>query len=67
VPLRTASSQTGILIVGDCTPGTQTTSGFATERSLAGSRVAYDPLTGKPVVIWSQGEANAGFQIVAGP
>jgi hypothetical protein len=47
--------------------GTQTTSGFATERSLAGSRVAYDPLTGKPVVIWSQGEANAGFQIVAGP
>jgi hypothetical protein len=47
--------------------GTQTTSGFATERSLAGSRVAYDPMTGKPVVIWSQGEANAGFQIVAGP
>jgi hypothetical protein len=46
--------------------GSQTTSGFATERSLAGSRVAYDPLTGKPVVIWSQGEANAGFQIVAG-
>jgi hypothetical protein len=45
----------------------QITSGFATERSLAGSRVAYDPLTGKPVVIWSQGTATAGFQIVAGP
>jgi hypothetical protein len=45
----------------------QVTSGFATERSLAGSRVAYDPLTGKPVVIWSQGTAAAGFQIVAGP
>jgi hypothetical protein len=43
------------------------TSGFATEPSLAGSRVAYDPLTGKPVVIWSQGTAAAGFQIVAGP
>ena len=46
--------------------GTRTTSGFATEPSLAGSRVAYDPLTGKPVVIWSQGTASAGFQIVAG-
>jgi hypothetical protein len=47
--------------------GTRTTSGFATERSQAGSRVAYDPLSGQPVVIWSQGEANAGYQIVAGP
>jgi len=44
----------------------QITSGFATEPSLAGSRVAYDPLTGKPVVIWSQGTPG-GFQIVAGP
>ena len=45
----------------------QMTSGFATEPSLVGSRVAYDPLTGKPVVVWSQGTARAGFQIVAGP
>ena len=47
--------------------GSQTTSGFATERSLAGSRVAYDPLTGGPVVIWSQGASATGYQIVAGP
>ena len=47
--------------------GSQTTGGFATERSQIGSRVAYDPLTGKPVVIWSQGEATSGYQIVAGP
>jgi hypothetical protein len=39
---------------------------LATENSAVGSRLAYDPLTGKPVVIWSQGTA-AGFQIVAGP
>jgi len=31
------------------------------------SRVAYDPLSGQPVVIWSQGTPAAGFQIVAGP
>ena len=47
--------------------GTRTTSGFATERSAVGSQVAYDPLTGKPVVIWSQGNATAGYQVVAGP
>ena len=40
--------------------------GLATERSLVGSRVAYDPLTGRPVVIWSQGDHDAGYQIVAG-
>ena len=33
---------------------TLTTSGFATQRSQVGSRVAYDPLTGRPVAIWSQ-------------
>jgi hypothetical protein len=44
------------------TAAPQTTSGFATEPSLAGSKVAYDPPTGRPVAIWSQGS-----QIVAGP
>jgi hypothetical protein len=47
--------------------GSQTTSGFATERSVVGSRVAYDPLTNTSIVIWSQGETASGYQIVAGP
>jgi hypothetical protein len=44
----------------------QATMGLATERAVVGSRFAYDPLTGRPTVIWSQGTAPAGFQIVAG-
>lgn len=46
--------------------GPQVTTGLATERSVLGSIVAYDPLTGRPAVIWSQGSAAAGYQIVAG-
>ena len=46
--------------------GPQITTGLATERAVLDSRVAYDPLSGGPTVIWSQGNASAGYQIVAG-
>lgn len=34
--------------------GSQTTTTLSTGRSAVGSQVAYDPQTGRPVVIWSQ-------------
>jgi hypothetical protein len=46
--------------------GPQVTTGLATERAVLDAPVAYDPLTGRPVVVWSQGSAAAGYQIVAG-
>jgi hypothetical protein len=47
-------------------PGPQVTTGLATERAVLDAPVAYDPLTGRPVVIWSQGTTAAGYQIVGG-
>jgi hypothetical protein len=43
----------------------QVSAGLASERATVGSRLAYDPLSGRPVVIWSQGEPATGHQIVA--
>jgi hypothetical protein len=45
--------------------GTQVTPGLATERSVLDAPVAYDPSTGRPVVIWSQGDAQSGYQVVS--
>ncbi len=46
--------------------GPQLTTGLATERTVLGSIAAYDPLTGRPAVIWSQGTVADGYQLVAG-
>lgn len=45
--------------------GVDTTTGLAEERALAGSRVAYDPRSGTPLVLWSEGIAGQGYRIVA--
>jgi len=40
--------------------GTSTTTTLSTQRSQVGSRVAYDPISGRPVAIWSQGNQIVG-------
>ena len=44
-----------------------TTPRLATERALVGTQVAYNPTSGRPTVIWSQGGPAAGHQIVSIP
>ena len=51
----------------DATGAVTTTPRLATERALVGTQVAYDPTSGRPAVIWSQGNPAAGHQIVSMP
>ena len=51
----------------DATGAVTTSPRLATERALVGTQVAYDPTSGRPAVIWSQGDPAAGRQIVSMP
>lgn len=51
----------------DATGAVTTTPRLATERALVGAQVAYDPTSGRPTVVWSQGDPATGHQIVAMP
>jgi hypothetical protein len=43
----------------------RTEAGPATGRVLFGTQVAYSPRTGRPTVVWSEGDAPQGYRIVA--
>ena len=53
------------LAEGDAAGHWQTTARLATERALRGAQVAYDPVSGRPTVVWSEGGSPGGYRLVA--
>jgi hypothetical protein len=51
----------------DATGAVTTTPRLATERALVGAQVAFDPTSGRPAVIWSQGDPATGHHVVSLP
>ena len=60
-----ANGGTPALAQVDASGAVTVTPALSSARALLGSRVAFDPLTGRPTVIWAQGDAAAQYRLLS--
>jgi hypothetical protein len=49
----------------DASGAVRSLSGLASERALFGAQVAYHPVSGRPMVVWSEGDSAPGYHLVS--